>query len=377
MSEETSVKPRDAKDVMDSPPVKSNGAAVPGPAGADFTIDRSTPADAAAIDAWVMASPRTYFWHRPMWLRAVERCFGIPDVSLVARRGSRIAGYLPLALVETLTLEQNLVSVPYGVYGGPAGDDTAIEQALVERAMQFANTERVGCLELRQREQRTTRLPESDLYVTFVRQLPVKPEDALTMLPRKARAAARQGRDKWHLEFDEGLWYLDDFYNLFSRNKRHLGSPPLPREFFEILSEELADCIHLHIVRQGSTPIAGVMSYRFKDTLLAYYSGGLAAYEHTQCNNFMYWKLMEWAVEKGFRQFDFGRSRRESGPYHFKTNQGFEPEPLHYAFHLVRRGSLPRFNPSNPAFDMPRRIWQQLPLPLHEWLGARISKYLP
>lgn len=359
---------------LTEPAGQGNGAAVP---GADLEIARVAPEDAGAIDAWVLRSPRTCFWHRPGWLRAVEVCFGSPDVSFVARRGNRVVGYLPLASVETLTLEQNLVSVPYGVYGGPAGDDPEVERALVERAMRYADAERVGCLELRQWDRRVAGLVESDLYVTFVRELPPDPAGTLAILPRKARAAARQGRDKWGLTFDEGLWYLDDFYDLFSRNKRHLGSPPLPRRFFDVLVRELADCIHLHIVRHGSTPIAGVLSFRFKDVFLPYYSGGLANFEYTQCNNFMYWKLMEWASAQGFRWFDFGRSRRDSGPYHFKCNQGFEPQPLHYAYYLVRRRSLPRFNPSNPAFDLPRRVWQRLPLPVHQWLGARLSRYLP
>jgi FemAB-related protein (PEP-CTERM system-associated) len=341
------------------------------------TIHAMEAGEGPAIDAWVLRSPRTHFWHRPGWLRAVEQVFGHPNVSLVAKRGEEIVGFLPLMRCETLSLEQNLVSVPYGVYGGVAGDDPEVEAALVARAMLFAASEGAGCLELRQRDARVTGWLESDLYVTFVRELPSKPDDALAMLPRKARASARQGRDKWGLVFDEGLWYLDDFYYLFSQNKRHLGSPPLPRGFFEALSVELRDCVVLHIVRRGATPIAAVLSFRFKDILLPYYSGGLAAQEYTQCNNFMYWKLMEWGIEQGFRWFDFGRSRRDSGPYHFKRNQGFEPEPLHYAFHLVRRRSLPRMNPSNPVFDMPRRIWQRLPLSMHEWLGARVSRYLP
>jgi FemAB-related protein (PEP-CTERM system-associated) len=341
------------------------------------TIRPLEPGDLAAIDAWVLRAPRAHFWHRPGWLRAVEKAFGHPNVSLVARRGDAIVGFLPLMACETLSLDMDLVSVPYGVYGGPAGDDPEVERLLAERAMRYAESEGAGCLELRQRDARVAELVESDLYVTFVRELPAKPDDVLLMLPRKARAAARLGRDKWGLTFDEGLWYLDDFYHLFSQNKRHLGSPPLPRRFFDMLCEELGDCVTLHIVRRGVIPIAAVMSYRFKDTLLPYYSGGLAAYEHTQCNNYMYWKLMEWGAARGFRWFDFGRSRRDSGPYHFKRNQGFEPEPLHYAYYLVKRKARPRVNPSNPVFDVPRKVWQKLPLPVHEWLGARLSRYLP
>lgn len=329
------------------------------------------------MEAWVDASARTHFWHSPGWMRAVRATFPIQDYSLVARRDGRVVGVLPLGLCETLTLNQNLVSVPFGVYGGPAGDDTEIENALVEHAKVFADRERVGCLELRQRDARIGGLPESDLYVTFERELPADPDGALLMLPRKARAAARQGRDKFHLDFDEGLWFLDDFYSLFSQNKRHLGSPPLPKAFFEQLRDEFKDNIFLHIVRSDVKPIAGVLSFRFRDHLLPYYSGGLAEFEPMQCNNFLYWKLMEWGVARGFKYFDFGRSRRDSGPFHFKKNQGFEPQNLHYAYYLVRSGAIPRFNPSNPAFDLPRKVWQRLPLPVHEWLGERISRFLP
>jgi FemAB-related protein (PEP-CTERM system-associated) len=340
-------------------------------------ITRATPAEFQEIDRWALASPRAHFWHRPGWTRAVCTVFQVPDFTLVARSGGSIVGILPMAKCETLTLGSNLVSVPYGVYGGPAGATVEVERALVAEAARIAERERVGCLELRQRDRRVEGLAESDLYVTFERELPKSPDDVLAMLPRKARAAARQARDRHQLTFDEGLWFLDDFYNLFSRNKRHLGSPPLPMRFFEEICDEFKGNVYLHIVRHDVKPVAGVLSFTFRDTLLPYYSGGLADYESMQCNNFLYWKLMEWGVEKGCRRFDFGRSRRESGPYHFKRNQGFEPEPLHYAYHLVKSRSVPRLNPGNPVFDVPRKVWQRLPLPVHEWLGQHLSRFLP
>lgn len=343
----------------------------------DLQIVRAEDADYPEVEAFVASAPRAHFWHRPAWMAAVREIYPFPDFTLIARRNGAVAGVLPLALCETLTLERNLVSVPYGVYGGAAGADESVEHALVDAARQLAVKERVGCLELRQRDGVAPGLQESDLYVTFIRDLPATVEEVSLILPRKARAAARQGRDKFKLTFDEGMWYLDDFYRLFSRNKRHLGSPPLPREFFERLVETFHGNVFLHIVRHEVRPIAAVLSFTFGDTLLPYYSGGLAEFEALQCNNFLYWKLMEWGVERGYRRFDFGRSRRDSGPYHFKKNQGFEPRPLHYSYYLVKRREIPRFNPSNPAFDMPRRVWQSLPVSMHEWLGARLSRYLP
>ena len=50
-----------------------------------------------------------------------------------------------------------------------------------------------------------------------------------------------------------------------------------------------------------------------------------------QINNFMYLSLMEEAVRRGLRLFDFGRTRKDNpGPYAFKCNQGFAPRSLPY-----------------------------------------------
>ena len=57
---------------------------------------------------------------------------------------------------------------------------------------------------------------------------------------------------------------------------------------------------------------------------------------------------------------------------------GFEPEPLHYQYFLLRDGaSMPNFNPSNPKLQVPRRIWAHLPKFVARGLSGRLSRYLP
>ena len=73
------------------------------------------------------------------------------------------------------------------------------------------------------------------------------------------------------------------------------------------------------------------------DTLIAYYAGTQPGADRTvSASNFMYMALQEWAVERGFRRFDFCRSRVGSGAFDFKRHQGFEPTQLHYCYHLAR-----------------------------------------
>jgi hypothetical protein len=120
------------------------------------------------------------------------------------------------------------------------------------------------------------------------------------------------------------------------------------------------------------------MSFAFGRTLIAYYAGTQPwADRAVSASNFMYLALQEWAVEQGFRVFDFCRSRVRSGAYEFKRHQGFEPVPLHYRYHLVRRGQLPNFTPSNPRTALLRAAWSKLPLWLARSLSGRLARYLP
>ena len=197
-------------------------------------------------------------------------------------------------------------------------------------------------------------------------------------LPKRARAEVRKAADRFDLKCEESD-DLASFYRLFGHNKRRLGSPSLPFKWFKGLREEFGSRVVLHIVREpNGTPIASVMSFCFNDTVCAYYSGSLHTKNSTGVNNFIYCKIMEWAVEQGFRVFDFGRSRRDTGPAAFKKNMGFEAQPLHYQYCLLTENAhLPVFNPSNPKLDLPRRIWSRLPPIVTRSLSGPLSRYLP
>ncbi|TAJ17322.1 MAG: GNAT family N-acetyltransferase, partial [Planctomycetota bacterium] len=247
-----------------------------------------------------------------------------------------------------------------------------------EAAVECADRERVGHLELRYREDPGPDLAGSSLYWTFRRELPAKPEDVLARMPKKARAEARKARDKHALELSHGRWYVDDLQRMFMANKQKLGSPGMPRHYFARLLEHLGDAAGVHLVRRGNEPLSAVMSFRFRDELYAYYSGTRdGADRDCSASNFMYLALQEWAVGAGVRMFDFGRSRRDSGAFAFKEHQGFTAAPLHYRYHLVRDRRLPSFNPSNPKTQALRDAWARLPAPLAGVLSAPLSRYLP
>jgi len=341
-------------------------------------VRAGSPGQDGLRDAFVLAHPRASFFHLACWRRAIESAFGCPPADLYAWRGSELVGVLPLMRVRTLGGRQNLISMPYAVYGGPLGSDAHAEQALIEAAVEQADASGAGHLELRYEHDPGPDLVGSALYWTFQRELPAQPEQVLARMPKKSRAEARKARERHGLQLAHGLWYVDDLHRMFLANKHKLGSPALPLAFFRTLVAELGERVSVHLVRRESEPLAAVMCFHFRDTLVAYYSGTRdGADREWSASNYMYMALQEWAVERGLRHFDFGRSRRDSGAFQFKCHQGFEPAPLHYRYHLVRDRRLPNFNPSNPRTEVLRRAWTAMPRWLASRLSTGLSRYLP
>lgn len=348
-----------------------------------LTVRALTRADDAARDAVVRASTAGSIFHLAGWERAVERVFHHEPHTLGAFDGGELVGVLPLMMCRTPKFTRHLVSMPYGVYGGPVSCASAADSALVEAAVSLADSERVGRLELRcEADPGVTGLVGSDLYAAFVQDLPDDEGEIWTRMPKRARAEVRKTIERNGLSISEGPWYADDLYELFHRSKKHLGSPALPRAWYRALIEELGAGVLVHVARAStlgsSQPLAATMSFVHGDKLDFYYIGvtddGNRAFNVT---NFLVTRLQELCVRRGLKRFDLGRSRVGSGPYQFKKNQGFEPRTLAYRYKLVRSRELPSFNPSNPKTEKLRETWGKLPDWTTRLLSDRLMRYLP
>jgi hypothetical protein len=80
--------------------------------------------------------------------------------------------------------------------------------------------------------------------------------------------------------------------------------------------------------------------------------------------------------EQGYRLFDFGRSKADTGPFSFKKNFGFKPQPLPYEYYLVKSPAVPDVNPLNPKYRLLVNAWTRLPLPVANLLGPTLARSL-
>ena len=351
------------------------------PAGACEDRARSAPSvkllqpgDEARWDSFVHGCPEATFFHRAGWKPVIERAFGHRTWFLYAETDGRIEGVLCLAEIRSRLFGHSLGSLPFCVYGGIAAVNDAAREALDRRAQDLAAELRVGHLEYRNLKPRHADWEGKDLYVTFRKEILPDPEQNMLAIPKKQRAMVRKG-------IKAGLQsQLDDdterFFAAYSRSVHRLGTPVFSRKYFRLLKETFGDdCEILTVTNQGRT-VSSVLSFYFRDEVLPYYGGGTDEARAVAGNDFMYWELMRRACERGYKVFDFGRSKRGTGAFDFKKNWGFVPQPLHYEYQLHRAAEMPDNNPLSPKFQLFIKMWQRLPLPLANALGPHIVKNL-
>ena len=325
-------------------------------------------------DDFVSCCPEATFFHRAGWQTVIERAFGHKTWFLYVESGGEIQGVLPLAEINSRLFGHSLSSLPFCVYGGIAANSEAVRDALDRYAQKLAQELQVDYLEYRNLNSHHADWHGKDLYVTFRKEIAPEVEQNMNAIPRKQRAMVRKGI-KAGLEsaIDQDI---ERFFSAYSASVHRLGTPVFSRKYFRLLKEVFAEDCELMIILKDDRLVSGVMSFYFRDEVLPYYGGGTWEAREVAGNDFMYWELMRRACEKGYKVFDFGRSKRKSGSFDFKKNWGFEPQPLHYEYQLHRAKEVPDHNPLNPRYQLFIKAWQKLPLSLANFVGPHIVRNL-
>lgn len=330
--------------------------------------------DAARWDEFVLKCKEATFFHRAGWQRVIEDTFKHQTWYLYAELHGEIQGILPLAEINSLLFGHCLSSLPFCVYGGIAAISDPARKALNSAAQALARIQNVDYLEYRHLKKSNPELVTKDLYATFRKAISANVEENMLAIPRKQRAMVRKG-------IQEGLCSTieddtENFFATYSSNVHRLGTPVFPRKYFRLLKETFGkDCEVLTVTKDGRV-ISSVLSFYFRDQVLPYYGGGRPEARQVAGNDFMYWELMRRSCERGYKCFDFGRSKYGSGSFDFKKHWGFEPEPLSYEYMLQHGNSMPDRNPLSPKYLMLTKAWQKLPLPVANFVGPYIVKNL-
>jgi FemAB-related protein (PEP-CTERM system-associated) len=336
---------------------------------------------AAEWDAFVAGCDAATPFHSRAWSEAVATATGHRPHVLAGRdSGGKVTGLLPLHHVTSPLFGQALVGSAFGVGGGILGSDAAVQSALADGAAALACAMGVGTVELRGGvlPRASDWCAEQNIHAGFARDLAADDDAELLAIPRKQRAEVRKALGSG-LTVTTGTDAAErrDHYRVYATSVRNLGTPVFPRALFaEVLDRFGPNGADILTVRDRGRPVASVLSLYWRGTVMPYWGGGLAEARRSRANELMYFALMRHARSRGCTRFDFGRSKVGTGPFAYKKNWGFEPQPLTYARWLAA-GEAPRdTNPTSARYRMQVALWKRLPLWLANAVGPHISRGL-
>jgi FemAB-related protein (PEP-CTERM system-associated) len=323
---------------------------------------------------FVRNHPEGTFFHLAEWQDVLQRAFGHRAHYRYVERNGDIVGVLPLMSVKSALFGHALISTPFCVYGGTLTTSEEAHAALERSARELGERLGVDYVEMRGRRPRHQGWASKDLYVTFRRRISPDSDENMRAIPRKQRAMIRKGiQNGLRTELDTDASRM---YAIYSESLRNLGTPVFSRRYVALLQRTFRDQCEVLTVVSGQSPVASVLSFYFRDEVLPYYGGSILAARSVAANDFMYWQVLERARERGFNVFDFGRSKRGTGSFDFKSHWGFEPEPLCYEYFLVKAREVPNLSPTNSKYGRLIEAWRRLPVPVTRLIGPPIARYL-
>lgn len=336
--------------------------------------DLRDPGEVARIDGFVAEMAGTPF-HRPAWLRAVERGTGQRAHGLIAEDHRGMVGWLPLTEVHSPLFPRALVSCGFAVGGGPLANSSAIARDLCRAAEELAMRRSCASVEIRGGQSAPGWSVRTDGHAGFSATLADDDAAQLLAIPRKQRAEVRKGLDR-DFEVEVGSSHRDRaaHYAVYAESVRNLGTPVFPRSLFDAVLDTMdADILTL---RLDGAPVASVLGLYHEGAVMPYWGGGTFAARSSRANERMYFELMGHARSRGCKVFDFGRSKVGSGAFAYKKNWGFEPQALEYATWCAEGVAARNIDPTSESYSAKIALWRRLPLSIANRIGPHIARGL-
>lgn len=331
------------------------------------------------VDALSRAESRSLHpSHELRWLCILADGLRHEPYLLEASADGAVVGRLALAFVRSRLFGRFLVSLPYLNSGGVQGSDAAATAALIDRAANLADE--LDCRYLELRHETRVEHPKLTAELTSKVHMRLRLPESVEQLRAGLKASVRNQVKKGESQGFEVLWgredRLRDFYDVFSRNMRDLGTPVFSRRLFASILEQFQDDAEICCVRTAGKCIAAGLLIHAAGVTDVPSASSLRAYNATNANMLLYWHLLKRAIERGQCLFDFGRSTIDGPTFRFKKQWGAQPEAAVWQYY-VRRGDIGDMRPDNSRHQRLIQAWQRLPLWITRLIGPMIVRGIP
>ncbi len=154
-------------------------------------------------------------------------------------------------------------------------------------------------------------------------------DELLAALPQSTRRKVRAGGKKGVITKICGIEAVPEFASLMLETGVRDGFVTRDASYFENMLQNLGEHARLYMAYYEDKPIAGTLAIWYGDKVWYLYGASSNEHRNLMPNYMLQWNMIEWAVEKGCRLYDFrgvpgqvGEDHPLYGLYKFKLGFG-------------------------------------------------------
>jgi len=314
------------------------------------------------------------------WLHLVHEMYKYKTYRYAVTENSQPLAALGLVEINHPVFGHYLATAPFGSYGGLAFETPQARDLLLDEARRLAEDIKAEYVSIRFDEGASSppdNWQQSPNYFTYLIDLPATPDELLKTFSSDHRNHVRKSLKKGHSIRFGHLDLLDDVYQALAKSMHELGSPYHSKNYLRKMAELLGNTLEFAVIynAQGKISGGGVFIYQ-GDTIFNLHANILRHARSTYAGEFLYWSVIERAIQKGLKTFDLGRSLVGSGNEIFKVKWSPRKQLLAYWYWLAPGHELPSLNQKNPKFQLVIAIWKLMPAFIVRAIGPYLIRGL-
>ena len=314
------------------------------------------------------------------WMNFVSDIYHYKIYRYAVSEDSHPLAALALVEIKHPIFGHYLTTAPFGSYGGFAFETAAARGLLLDEARRLAEDIKAEYISIRFDEGASSppdHWSQDPAYFTYRIDLPSNSDELLKTFSSDHRNHIRKSiRKGFEIRFGH-LELLDDIYEALAQSMHELGSPYHSKTYLRKMAEHLGGTLEFAVLYTAEGKIAGGGVFIYQGgTVFNLHANILWHTRSAYAGEFLYWSVIERAIQKGLKTFDLGRSLIGSGNEVFKMKWSPRKQKLAYWYWLAPGHELPSLNQKNPKFQLAIAIWKRLPAFIVRPLGPHLVRGL-
>lgn len=262
------------------------------------------------------------------WRRVLIHAYGYDPYYLVAENEGEMVGCFPLMHVKSRLFGDRLISLPFTDHGcGPFTKDGYIKilRLLLDEVKRIAIELKVNsikvCSPQGQNIFHDVGYERPYDYFTFLLDLSRSVDDIWAEFNKRVRNAVRKVQKSGvKVLMDNSEGGVKNLHRIHVDNMKKLGTPPHSERFFKALWDEFwsGGLLGSFFAEYCGMKVAAISVFPHRDSVRWGIGASLTKYRKLNPISLLLWEAIKWARESGYRVFDLGGSRPDSGNFFFK-----------------------------------------------------------